>query len=63
MYTCNWILEYRLQPIPFHFNHLTTRSQSHVITDGQSANQSWCQPQDQIFVTVTYGFFDVGRAL
>jgi hypothetical protein len=42
-------------------------SQSHVTTHGQSAGQSWCQAPsrspDQIFITVSCGFVDVGRLL
>jgi hypothetical protein len=39
------------------------QSQSYGMTDSQSANLSWCQAgaQDQIFVTVSCGFVDVGR--
>jgi hypothetical protein len=41
--------------------------QSYVTTDGQSASLSWCQApslaQNQIFVTVSCGFVDVGHPL
>jgi hypothetical protein len=37
------------------------------MTNGQSASQSWRQAhsgaQDRIFVTISYGFVDVGRPL
>jgi hypothetical protein len=42
-------------------------SQSHITSDGKSAIQSWCQAptgaKDQIFVTVSCDFVDVGRPL